>query len=121
MLVKNMLKKIGHSFGRFASLVAIIFIGVGFYAGIRQSTPAIRDAETSFVETSNMMDLHLVSTLGFSDTDVERLENLSTVDMVTTGYSKYVYSGDNVIRVLSIDNDINKFYKWDGKYPVKDN
>ena len=43
MLVKNMLKKIGHSFGRFASLVAIIFIGVGFYAGIRQSTPAIRD------------------------------------------------------------------------------
>ncbi|SEQ00382.1 FtsX-like permease family protein [Lachnospiraceae bacterium NE2001] len=121
MLVKNMFKKIGHSFGRFASLVAIILIGVGFYAGIRQSTPAIRDAENRFAASTNMMDLHIVSTLGLTDTDVERLEKLSSVEMVTAGYSKYVYSGDNVIRVLSIDNDINKFYKWDGKYPVKDN
>ena len=121
MLVKNMLKKIGHSFGRFASLVAIILIGVGFYAGIRQSTPAIRDAENRFALSTNMMDLHVVSTLGFTDTDIERIESLNSVEMVTSGYSKYVYSGDNVLRVLSIDNDINKFYKWDGKYPVKDN
>ena len=121
MLVKNMLKKIGHSFGRFASLVAIILIGVGFYAGIRQSTPAIRDAENRFALSTNMMDLHVVSTLGFTDTDIERIESLNSVEMVTSGYSKYVYSGDNVLRVLSIDNDINKFYKWDGKYPVNDN
>ncbi len=121
MIVKNMIKKIIHSFGRFISLVAIILIGVGFYAGIRQSTPAIRVAENEFVEETNMMDIHLVSTLGFSETDRDELETLSSVEMATLGYSKYVYSGDDVIRVMSIDSDINKYKLWEGNLPLRDN
>ena len=121
MIAKNMIKKIIHSFGRFISLVAIILIGVGFYAGIRQSTPAIRVAENEFVEESNMMDIHLLSTLGFSETDKEEIEALSSVDQVTLGYSKYVYSGDDVIRVMSIDTDINRYKLWDGNLPLRNN
>ena len=121
MIAKNMMKKIIHSFGRFISLVAIILIGVGFYAGIRQSTPAIRVAENEFVQESNMMDIHLLSTLGFSETDKDEIENLSSVDSATLGYSKYVYSGDDVIRVMSIDTDINRYKLWDGNLPLRDN
>lgn len=121
MIAKNMIKKIIHSFGRFISLVAIILIGVGFYAGIRQSTPAIRVAENEFVQESNMMDIHLLSTLGFSETDKDEIENLSSVDQATLGYSKYVYSGDDVIRVMSIDTDINRYKLWDGNLPLRDN
>ncbi len=121
MIAKNTIKKIMHSFGRFISLVAIILIGVGFFAGIRQSTPAIRDAENIFVAESNMMDIHLLSTLGFSETDKGELEGLGSVDMVTLGYSKYVYSGDDVIRVMSIDSDINKYKLWEGSLPLRDN
>ena len=121
MIAKNMIKKIIHSFGRFISLVAIILIGVGFYAGIRQSTPAIRVAENEFVREANMMDIHLLSTLGFSETDKDEIENLSSVDQATLGYSKYVYSGDDVIRVMSIDSDINKYKLWEGNLPLRDN
>ncbi|MCR5633644.1 MAG: hypothetical protein K6F60_09145, partial [Eubacterium sp.] len=83
MIAKNTLKKIKHSFGRFISLVAIILIGVGFYAGIRQSTPAIRDAENRFVKEYNMMDLHLISTLGFTEEDLKEVRKLKSVDLVT--------------------------------------
>ena len=121
MIVKNTLKKIGKSFGRFISLVAIILIGVGFYAGIRQSMPAIRDVQNRFTKDTNMMDLHVVSTLGLTDSDVEELSKLPDVDMVTGGYSKYVYSDEDVIRVMSIDLDIDIFQMKDGKYPTETN
>ena len=42
MLIKNSLKKIKKSFGRYLSLVLIIFIGVGFYTGIIESIPNIK-------------------------------------------------------------------------------
>ncbi len=121
MIAKNTLKKIKHSFGRFISLVAIILIGVGFYAGIRQSTPAIRDAENRFVKEYNMMDLHLISTLGFTEEDLKEVRKLKSVDLVTAGYSKYVYEGEDVIRVLSIDSYINRYLLWEGNLPAKQN
>ena len=79
MLTRNTLKKIKHSFGRFASLIAIILIGVGFYAGIRQSIPAIRDVQNKFTKNTNLMDIHLMSTLGFTDEDISELEKLKLV------------------------------------------
>lgn len=121
MILKNTLKKIGKSFGRFASLVAIILIGVGFYAGIRQSMPAIRDVQNQFTADTNMMDLHIVSTLGLTDEDIEELEKLPDVTGVTGGYSKYVYSSEDVIRVMSIDLDIDVYQIKDGKYPIEKN
>ena len=117
MLVKNSLKKIGKSFGRFASLIAIILIGTGFYAGIRQSTPAIRDAQTEFVTSSNMMDFHIVSTLGITEDDVEALSKLGGVDTVSPGYSEYVFFGDDVIRVMSLDEKINIPEIYEGEMP----
>ena len=121
MIVKNTLKKIGKSLGRFISLVAIILIGVGFYAGIRQSMPAIRDVQNQFTKDTNMMDLHVVSTLGLTDADIEALSKLSGVDAVTGGYSKYVYSNEDVVRVMSIDLDIDVFEMKEGKYPTEEN
>lgn len=121
MLTRNALKKIKKSLGRFISLIAIILIGVGFYAGIRQSIPAIRDVQNRFTENTNLMDIHIVSTLGLTDKDVAELEKLDQIDKVTAGYSEYVYDGDDVIRVLSIDNTINRTKLQDGIRPVEDN
>ena len=117
MLIKNSLKKIFKSFGRFASLIAIILIGTGFYAGIRQSTPAIRDAQNAFTAEFNTMDLHVVSTLGLTEDDIDAIKDLKGVDQVTGGYSEYVYFADNVIRVMSIDEKINVPDLYEGEMP----
>ncbi len=102
------------------SLIAIILIGVGFYAGIRLSIPAIRNAQTEFTNETIMMDIHIVSTLGLTDEDVEELKKLDGVDKVTSGYSEFAYDGNDVIRVISIDNEINRSLLKDGTRPVKD-
>lgn len=121
MVIKNVLKKINRSLGRFISLVLIIMLGVGFYAGIRQSTPAIRDVQNRYVVRTNMMDLQVVSTLGFNENDIKALEKLEDVEYVTGGYSGFVYSEDDVIRILSIDKLINKYQLRAGRAPQKDN
>ncbi|MCR5214186.1 MAG: hypothetical protein K6E10_07195 [Eubacterium sp.] len=101
--------------------MAIIMIGVGFYAGIRQSTPAIRAVENDFVREYNMMDLHIISTLGLTDDDLKEIYKLDSVDSATGGYSEYVYSGDNVLHVLSMDEVINKYKLFSGERPWRDN
>ena len=117
MIIKNTFKKIAHSFGRFMSLVLIILIGVGFYAGIKQATPAIHKAEDEFIAEHNMMDIHVVGPLGFTKDDIKSMKKLTSVDLVSGGYSKYCYSGDNVVRVMSIDDLIDRYELYEGERP----
>ena len=73
MLLKNSLKKIKKSFGRYLSLVLIIFIGVGFYTGIIESIPNIKRVQTEFYNEKNAMDIKVLSTLGFNKEDIKNI------------------------------------------------
>ena len=50
MLLKNTIRKIKKSFGRYLSLLIIIFLGVGFYTGITTAIPDIQDKQSSYYE-----------------------------------------------------------------------
>ena len=76
MLIKNSLKKIKKSFGRYLSLVLIIFIGVGFYTGIIESIPNIKRVQTEFYNEKNAMDIKVLSTLGFNKEDIKALKEV---------------------------------------------
>ena len=120
MIFKNTIKKINKSLGRFLSLVAIIMLGVGFYAGIRQTTPAIRDVQNSYTAKTNMMDLRIVSTLGITDKDLEELKKLENVQYVSGGFSMFGYSGEDVVRVMSIDRLIDRSQICEGRAPANE-
>lgn len=121
MLLKNTLKKIKKSFGRYLSLLVIILIGVGFYAGIKESIPNIKDVQTKYYKETNLMDLKLISTLGFNEDDLEAINKLDGIDTVVGTYSKDVLVNENVVRIHAIEEDINKVYLIDGKLPTKAN
>lgn len=121
MLLKNTLKKIKKSFGRYLSLLVIILIGVGFYTGIKESIPNIQDIQNEYYNETNLMDLKLLSTLGFNDEDIDSINELENIDKVIGTYSKDVIISDNVLRIHAIENEINKAYLIDGKLPTKDN
>lgn len=121
MLLKNTLKKIKKSFGRYLSLLVIILIGVGFYTGIKESIPNIQDIQNEYYNETNLMDLKLLSTLGFNDDDIDSINELENIDKVIGTYSKDVIINDNVLRIHAIENEINKTYLIDGKIPTKDN
>ena len=80
MLIKNSLKKIKKSLGRYLSLVLIIFIGVGFYTGIIESIPNIKSVQKKFYNEKNAMDIKVLSTLGFNDDDLKSLKKINNVD-----------------------------------------
>jgi putative ABC transport system permease protein len=77
MLLKNTIRKIKKSFGRYLSLLIIILLGVGFYTGVTTSIPDLKDKQHEYYEETNAADLKVVSTVGFNDKDIkEELEGL---------------------------------------------
>ena len=66
MLLKNSLKKIKKSFGRYLSLVLIILLGVGFYTGIIVSVPNIRDVQTEYYNEKYVIIVEVDITKEFS-------------------------------------------------------
>lgn len=121
MLLKNTLKKIKKSIGRYLSLLVIILIGVAFYAGVKEAVPNIRDIQSDYYNETNLMDIKLVSTYGLTDEDVLRLKEINLVDDVLGSYSKYVLDGEDVIQVHSIEEEINTFHFVDGRMPKANN
>lgn len=86
MLLKNSLKKIKKSFGRYLSLVLIILLGVGFYTGIIVSVPNIRDVQTEYYNDKNAMDIKILSTLGFNDDDILAISKVNDIDVAVGTY-----------------------------------
>ena len=121
MLLKNSLKKIKKSFGRYLSLAIIIFLGVGFYSGIIESVPIIKGVQNKYYKNNNLMDLKLLSTMGFNDDDIYAIGKLDGVNLAVGSYSKDVLVSNDVIRVHAIEDNINEPYLISGTLPIKDN
>ena len=117
MLLKNSLKKIKKSFGRYLSLLTIIFIGVFFYSGIIESVPNIKNVQSNYYDDTNLMDIKLISTLGFNDADIDSILKVDGVLNVVGSYSKDVLVNNDVVRVHAIEENINKSYLIDGRMP----
>ena len=66
MLIKDTLREIRKSLGRFFSIFAIVAIGVAFFAGVKASAPIMKSTADSYFDDYNLMDIRLLSTLGFT-------------------------------------------------------
>lgn len=120
MLLKNTTRKIKKSFGRYLSLALIILLGVGFYTGIKESIPNIEDTQNSYYEATALADIKILSPIGFNDDDIKAMK-LTGVKKSVGSYSKDVIVNENVIRLHSIEDDINGYQLVDGKVPQKSN
>ena len=120
MLFKNTIRKLKHSFGRYFSLLIIVLIGIGFYAGIQSSVPSIKRIQNDYYENTNLMDLTVRSTLGLTDEDVNALKKLDTVSDAIPSYSAYVLNGEEAIKVNAITENINQYELISGRKPQND-
>lgn len=121
MLIKNTLKKITKSWGRYFSLLFIVLLGVAFFTGIKESVPNIKNVQTDYYNETNLMDLKIVSTLGFNTEDIDAIAELDGVLDVVGSFSKNVLVGDEVVKIYAIDENINKAYLVEGKLPTQEN
>ncbi|MCR5576733.1 MAG: FtsX-like permease family protein [Oscillospiraceae bacterium] len=68
-----LLRGIGKSFGRYLAILSIVALGVGFFAGLKSSYPAMRQTAGEYWDSRVFSDFTLLSTLGFTEDDVTAL------------------------------------------------
>ncbi|GAA0777023.1 ABC transporter permease [Clostridium subterminale] len=72
---KSITREILASKARFISILAIIFLGVAFYSGIKSSGPDLKKSINEFFRKQNLMDSKIVSSIGLNENDLKLLEN----------------------------------------------
>jgi putative ABC transport system permease protein len=121
LLYKNALLKIRKSFGRYISLLIIIMVGVGFYAGIQMTAPNVIAVADTYYSDYSLMDFKIVSSLGLTDDDVTALKQLDNVSVVVPSYSLDVQSsGGRAVRVHAIEEKVNIVKLMEGRMPISD-
>lgn len=69
-VLKMTARSIRASFGRYAALLLIVALSVGFFAGLKLTKPDMQKTLELYTEKQNMYDFRLVSTLGFDGDSV---------------------------------------------------
>lgn len=107
------------------AIMAIVALGVGFFAGLRVTTPAMVKAGDQYVKENKLYDFRLLNTLGFEDEDVEAFsedENVSAAegsvneDFICSTDTGEVY----VFKAHSLTQDINCVVLKEGRLPEAD-
>jgi len=96
-LKKDTFREIKQSFSRFLSILAIIALGSGFFAGLKSTCPDMKDTAHEYFNKTNLMDIKLVSTIGISPQDVSAINKIDGVTGIMPCYTKDLF--------LQIDND----------------
>ena len=117
---KTALREVRGTFGRFFAIMAIIALGVGFFTGVRITTPAMVDTVNRFLEEKQFYDYRLLSAIGWNDEDIEDFSSRSGVRWAEGAYSlDFLTSGESeyVVRAHSITDNINGLKLTSGRMP----
>ena len=87
---KEVMRSITHSLGRFLAIAIIAALGCGFYAGLRLTGPDMRLAGDTYYDATNLCDLRVVSTLGFTDDQIDEISQVEGVSGVMPAYESDV-------------------------------
>ncbi|MCD8025638.1 MAG: hypothetical protein LUF33_01535 [Clostridiales bacterium] len=86
--------------------MAIIALGVGFFAGIKATAPSMYNLAETYYRDSNLMDYRLVSTVGFDEDDVEAVSAVNGVTSVMPSYYCDAQlssgTGGDVVRLIAV-------------------
>lgn len=112
-------RKIKSSYKRFFSLLFLSFLGVGFFCGIRGSSPDMLETIDAYYKEQNVFDIEVLSSLGFSEGEVEDLQQLdfSRVTGIKSIDSFLSLQGqEKVIQMTSL-SDLNQLEVLEGNLP----
>ncbi len=108
---------------RFISILVIVLLGVGFFAGIKAVAPDMKNTLDDYFDNTNMYDVYITSNYGVGDNIIEKLEKNYDIeagynfDAITTKEEEYA------TKIISYDKNSNmnipKLIK--GKMPKSDN
>jgi len=128
--MKDTLRQITKSPGRYLSILLIVALGVGFFAGIKATAPDMKITADKYFDHYRLMDFRLISTMGFNKDDVEAIKGLEEIEGLLPSYSLDVLAefegNENVVKIMSIPLDkantddesyINRIKLVEGRLP----
>ena len=125
-LRKDTLIEIKKTFKRFLSILVMALLGVGFFAGLRATPSDMSMTLDKYADDTNLFDIQVISTLGLTDDDVNRIKELEYVEEVYPVYDEDTFvkindeENERIIKVLELTDEINKVKLQEGNLP-KDN
>ncbi|MGI6117670.1 MAG: hypothetical protein ACOYBC_04695 [Bilifractor sp.] len=119
---KDIVRTIRKELRRFIAILVITFLGVTMFAGLKAGCEDLRYSADRFFDARNLFDLRVMSTLGFSDDDVERIGSLDGVLQAEGVFSEDAHvktDQENVgVTIQSLGSgEINRPYLIEGKLP----
>ncbi|MBO5667400.1 MAG: FtsX-like permease family protein, partial [Firmicutes bacterium] len=123
-LLKTTLREIRQSLGRFLAIMAIIGLGVGFFAGLRMCQPTMQKTGVKYLSEQEFFDFRLMSTLGFTEEDVAEFNAMSGIEAASGSYfTEFLYKAapdsDAVLVAHSITEGINTPELTAGRLPIR--
>lgn len=123
-MIKTTIREIKGSFGRYMAIFAIVMLGVGFFVGLKTTTPAMIATENTYLTQQNFFDFRLLSTIGFTEDDVEALMRLSEVADAEGGICVDAVcalekGNESVYKFHTVPERINQIVITAGRLPEK--
>ena len=86
--------------------MAIITLGVGFFAGIKATAPSMYQLAETYYREKRLMDFRLVSTVGFAEEDIQAVAETEGVQSVMPSYFCDVMTsaddGGDIVRLIAL-------------------
>ena len=124
-LLKDSFKEIKKSYKRFLSILLMALLGVGFFCGLRASSPDMKATIDSYFDKCNFFDIQVLSTLGLTDDDIKALEEIEGIEKAYPVFSKDVKLIENnleyILNLTTLTNEINKVKIVQGEEPKNSN
>lgn len=120
---KSIVREILSSKARFISILAIIFLGVAFYSGIKATGPDMETSIDTFFRENNLMDSKIVSSLGLNENDLKVLEEDENIlDYYPThSIDANVTNQNSVVKFMEYNPQgssyMNRFVVVEGRLP----
>ena len=124
MLWKSTLREIKNSLGRYLAIMAIVALGVGFFAGLKVTKEDMIATADEYIKEHDLFDFEMFSTLGFDDESVRIIGDTDGVKHAEGSISKDILTegvkGDTVVvRFISLTDDVNTLELKQGRLPEK--
>lgn len=123
-LIKDSLREIKKTYKRFISILLMAFLGVGFFAGIRASSPDMIDTIDTYYKNQNVYDIQVISTLGLTNEDIDEISKIENVEHVDGSFETdgqiEIENKEVIAKVMSI-SDFNTPVLIEGKLPDAQN
>lgn len=123
ILIWDFFMEIRKTRNRFLSILLIVLLGTAFYAGVRAASPDMKLSADEYYDQNHLMDIQVFSTLGLTDEDVEKIQQIEGVKHAEGAYSMDILADQGeeelALKLLTFSDQMNIPTVEEGRLPER--